>query len=396
MSKITIAHLLPSYNPFPPVSPAGTELRVEQVSLCQQRYRPVVICGAFGEQPLTEERGKMKIRRIKIGKLYRRLFQKLTRIDPLPYPSRMWDIIKEENAALLHIHNEPKLLAGLARRIAQHPLPVVVHIANEKPVIPHNIPLVTKWVACSRYMAEWLKDRYGIPESNIRVIYTGVDISSRRPHWEIEPAYRKKLRQEFGIQNDRAIAILFAGRIVREKGVAELLDAFRIVESRAKTPVHLLIAGNVRETNDPKNEKTIYGKAVIKRIEHENGVRWIGSLKPQAVHNFMLAGDIFIIPSIWDDPFPTVMLEAAAAGLPILGSAKGGIIEFLQGCPGAPLIETPEEPETWVNKLETLIADFNIRQQAGVWLRNKVEESFDWSRVAAECENIYDEILRII
>lgn len=37
----TIAHLLPEYNPFPPVYPAGTELRVEQVARRQRRYRPL-------------------------------------------------------------------------------------------------------------------------------------------------------------------------------------------------------------------------------------------------------------------------------------------------------------------------------------------------------------------
>lgn len=396
MKKITVAHLLPNYNPFPPLYPAGTELRVEQISVRQQRYRPVVICGAFGDQPLTEDRDGMRIRRIRIGKIYRRLFQKITRLDPMPYTARMWDIISEENAALLHIHNEPKLLSGLARCIEKQPMPVIVHIANEKPVIQDCISLVTRWVACSRFMAEWVKNSYAIPEANIRVIYTGVDTLGRKPLWDIKPAYRRKLRQDFGVEDDNAVVMLFAGRIVREKGVAELLDTFRIVRSRSKTPICLLIAGNVRETNDPKNEKTVYGRAMVKRIEQEKGVCWIGSLPPQDVHNFLLAGDIFILPSIWDDPFPTVMLEAAAAGLPILGSAKGGIIEFLKGCPGEPLIETPEKPETWVNKLGTLIADLNIRQQAGVWLRNKVEKSFDWSRVAAECEDMYDEILEII
>lgn len=389
----TVAHLLPNYNPFPPVYPAGTELRVEQVSIRQKRYRPVVICGAFEKQPLTEDVNGIRIRRIRIGKFYKRLFQKITRLDPVPYTARMWNIISEENAALLHIHNEPKLLSGLASCIKRQPMPVIVHVANEKPVIPDNIPIVTRWVACSCFMAKWLKDNYAIAESNIRVIYTGVDTLGRKPLWKIEPVYRRKLRQDFGVDDDKAVVMLFAGRIVREKGVAELLDAFSIVRSKTKIPIYLLVAGNVRETNDPKNEKTVYGRAMVKRMKQENGVYWVGSLSPHNVHNFLLAGDIFVLPSIWDDPFPTVMLEAAAAGLPILGSAKGGIIEFLKGCPGEPLIKEPEKPETWYNQLEILTDNPDIRQQAGRWLRRKVEESFDWSRVANEFECLYDEII---
>lgn len=389
----TVGHLLPNYNPFPPVYPAGTELRVEQVAIRQKRYRPVVICGAFEGQQLTEDRAHMSIRRIRIGRVYRRLFQKITRMDPKPYTDRMWDVIKKENTALLHIHNEPKLLSGLAGHISKQPMPVIVHIANEKPVIPDNVPLVTRWVACSRFMSGWLKSKYGIPDRDIRVIYTGVDTVGRRPVWETDYGIRRNLRKRFGIEDDNAVVLLFAGRIVREKGVSELLDAFRIARSNLKTPAYLLIAGNVRETNDPKNEKTIYGRAMVKRIENEKGVRWIGSLPPHDVHKFLLAGDIFILPSIWDDPFPTVMVEAAAAGLPVLGSAKGGIIEFLDGCPGVPLIKETENPETWIGDMERLIRDPDLRHEAGLWLRKKVESFFDWSRVADECENLYDEIL---
>ena len=57
--KPTVAHLLPNYNPFPPVFPAGTELRVEQVSLRQRRYRPVVICGHFPGQRESEAIGTL-------------------------------------------------------------------------------------------------------------------------------------------------------------------------------------------------------------------------------------------------------------------------------------------------------------------------------------------------
>jgi len=81
--KRTVAHLLPDHNPFPPTYAAGTELRVEQVARRQSRYRPVVVCGWFEGQPETEEEGQMRIRRIRVGRVYRRLFRKITRLDQL-------------------------------------------------------------------------------------------------------------------------------------------------------------------------------------------------------------------------------------------------------------------------------------------------------------------------
>ena len=102
---VTIAHLLPDHNPFPPIYPAGTELRVEQVARRQRRYHPVVICKAFDGQALSEQIDAMQVRRIRIGRLYRRMFQKLTRLDPWPYAARMWRVLRQEQAVLLHIHN---------------------------------------------------------------------------------------------------------------------------------------------------------------------------------------------------------------------------------------------------------------------------------------------------
>lgn len=392
MNRPTVTHLLPAYNPFPPVYPAGTELRVEQVSLRQQRYRPVVVCAAFKDQPEQETVGAMNIRRIAIGKVYRRLFQKITRLDPLPYTARMWNVIRQENARLIHIHNEPKLLAGLAPYLAQSPLPTVVHVANEKPLPQDTLPLVTRWVACSRYIKQWIAGN-GVPEENIEVIYTGVDTAGRPAWWDAPAERRAALRRRHGVMEDDAVVILFAGRLVKEKGVVELLDAFAHLQTRTQRPLYLLVAGNVRESSDPKNEKAAYGRAVVERMAREPRVKWVGSLAPAEMHDFLLAGDIFALTSIWPDPFPTVMLEAAAAGLPILGSALGGIVEFLEDCPGVPMIHDPESAERWAEELAPLVENAALRHEAGHWLRAKVDADFGWGRVARDFEALYDRLL---
>lgn len=392
MNRPTIAHLLPAYNPFPPVYPAGTELRVEQVSLRQQRYRPVVVCAAFRGQPEQETIGAMSIRRITIGRIYRRLFQKITRLDPLPYTARMWNVVQQENASLIHIHNEPKLLAGLAPYLAKTPLPTVVHVANEKPLPKAAVPLVTRWVACSRYIKQWIADS-GVPPEKIEVIYTGVDIAGRPAWWDVSAERRAALRRRYGVMEDDAVIILFAGRLVKEKGIVELLNAFAQLRGHTTRPLYLLVAGNVRASNDPKNEKAVYGRAVVERMTREPGVKWVGSLAPADMHDFLLAGDIFALTSTWPDPFPTVMLEAAAAGLPILGSALGGIVEFLEDCPGIPMIDEPESAARWAEGLAPLVENTALRHEAGRWLRAKVDADFGWDRVAGDFEALYDALL---
>ncbi len=391
--KPTVAHLLPGYNPFPPRYPAGTELRVEQVARRQQRYRPLVICGWFAGQLESDNADSMCVRRIRFGRAYRRLFQKITRIDPVPYVERMWRIIEAEDASLLHLHNEPKLLSGLYSRLRRDSRPVIVHVANEKPLPEVALDRVTRWVACSQYIADWLVRANGIPAQKVEVIYTGVDSTNCRPQWEVSDTKRRALRQKYGVAREESVVLVFAGRLVKEKGVIELLNAFDRLRTTHGEGVELLIAGNVRDSDDPKNGKASYGRAVLARIERTPGARWIGSLPPNDVHEFLLAGDIFVMPSLWHDPFPTAMLEAAAAGLPIVAAARGGITEFLTGCPGFDSTMQPENAESLAAAIEGYMGDAVLRLASAHWLRGRVERNFDWSRVCGEFEDLYDRLL---
>lgn len=393
MSFPVIAHLLPAYNAFPPVIPAGTELRVEQVGMRHTRYRPLVICGHFPGQAECEEICGMKIQRIRFGRTYRRLFQKITRLDPQPYGDRMWKIIRDEGVSLLHVHNEPKLLANLSTHLRSKPIPVVAHIANQKPFRQEDIRLVSRFVACSRFMADWLVKTYAIDRSRIDIIHTGVDVGGRLPVWALTPERRQELRSRVGVKNENTVVFVFGGRLVQEKGVAEMLDAFSHVQRESSLSVHLLVAGNVRDSKDPSNIKATYGQAMVKRMAELPNVTWVGSLKPRDMHDFLLTGDIFMLPSLWDDPYPTVMLEAAAAGLPIVAAARGGITEFLSGCPGFDFVTDPANPKELSAAMMLLSTSPERREKAGRWLRDIIETEFDWSRVAADFESLYDKIL---
>ena len=386
----TVAHLLPNYNPFPPRYPAGTELRVAEVSRRQQRYRPVVICGGFSGQPSSEREGLLSIERIHFGRVYRRLFQKLTRLDPWPYGRRMWRRIESCGADLIHIHNEPKLLAMLAENLEQRHRPVIVHVANDKPIGRSLIPLVQRWVACSAFMARWLVDEVGVEKSSVDIIYTGVDVTNRPPRWQLRASERAELRARYGI-DDNTFVFVFAGRLVKEKGVSEMLDAFEQLDKRR--PVVLLIAGNVRDSSDPKNEKAVYGRMVTARMAGMRGVHWVGSLHPNEMHEFLLCGDAFLLPSLWHDPFPTVMLEAAIAGLPIIAGRRGGITEFLDGCPSVPMLDDPGDSMALAEAMKALIANPDGGVTAGRWLNAKVSAHFDWRRVTDEFEDLYDRLL---
>ena len=101
-----------------------------------------------------------------------------------------------------------------------------------------------------------------------------------------------------------------------------------------------------------------------------------------------------MLPSLWDDPFPTVMLEAACAGIPIIAGRRGGITEFLEGCPGIPLLDQPEDINALSAAMAALVDNPSAGVEAGYWLRSRIDAQFDWSRVTMDFEALYDRVLK--
>jgi glycosyltransferase involved in cell wall biosynthesis len=87
------------------------------------------------------------------------------------------------------------------------------------------------------------------------------------------------------------------------------------------------------------------------------------------------------------------MLEAACAGLPVIAGRRGGITEFLDGCPGVPLLDEPGDPAALAAAMQALIDEPAAVEAAGRWLHAKVAAHFDWRRVTAEFEDLYDRLL---
>ncbi|MBI3370406.1 MAG: glycosyltransferase [Betaproteobacteria bacterium] len=177
------------------------------------------------------------------------------------------------------------------------------------------------------------------------------------------------------------------------EGVQELLDAFERLRARSHRPVELLVAGNVRDSDDPRNEKAVYGRAALERMRGMSGVVYAGSLHPAQMREFFMAGDLFALPSLWNDPFPTAMVEAAAAGLPIVAAARGGVTEFLEGAPCTAFVSHPEDAEELAAALARYVDSASDRATAGRWLRERIVRHFDWQRVTDDLESLYDDLL---
>lgn len=106
----------------------------------------------------------------------------------------------------------------------------------------------------------------------------------------------------------------FIGRISKHKGIELLLDGF---SKLSYDGIELLIAG----TGEQK-----YYNNLRNKYKNKKNIKFMGFIKPEDFYKII---NILVIPSLWNDTFPRVVLEAMSYGIPVIGSSRGGIPEVI-------------------------------------------------------------------
>ena len=180
------------------------------------------------------------------------------------------------------------------------------------------------------------------------VVPGGVDIS-KFPYGK-----RKKLSSPEGIR------IVFSGRANdNRKGLPVLVKAAKILRDRG-VDFQLLVT-----TQIPFKEPWI---------------KPLGWLAHQELIQELLQSDIAVVPSIWEEPFGMVAVEAMACGLPVVASRVGGLQEIVEEGRTGFLVE-PMHYKTMADKLENLCQDRELRESMGESGRKRAEEIYDWDRI---------------
>lgn len=152
--------------------------------------------------------------------------------------------------------------------------------------------------------------------------------------------------------------VLYVGRLSNEKGILRLLDAWK---DAAVPDLELVVAG------DGPIQREVEG-------HQSSRVRLTGRLTPDRVRELMLTSRALVFPSLWYEGQPMVILEALAAGLPLLASNHGGTTATLQGLEQEWLLQ-PRDRAAWQIGLARL-SDGAAVDAAGVRARALYERAF--------------------
>lgn len=212
---------------------------------------------------------------------------------------------------------------------------------------------VDRFIAPSRFVAT----RYawaGWSPERLEVIPNGIDLDLFHPAGKAGPV-------------QAPVRITYAGYFGAHKGVATLLEALAILPSLQPVDIPSAVLQLVGEGP----EQDAYSTR-IKRLGMHERVRFLGKVTPEDMPAIYSRSDIVVLPSIWDENQPVCLMEAMAAGLPVVASRKGGIPEMVEhGVNG--LLFGAGDAADLAGQLARLIADPGLRQEAGREGRRRVE-----------------------
>lgn len=181
----------------------------------------------------------------------------------------------------------------------------------------------------------------------------GVDAGRFRP----DANARKRVRSQLGIE-DGAFCLLFVGRLTREKGVLDLMEAFRRL-APVFPNLHLLLVGPDEGGFD-------------RSVQYTQNVHRVGYT--EVVEEYMAAADVFCLPS-YREGFGLVLIEAGAAGLPVVASRIYGITDAVRdGETG--LLHAPGDVADLMAKLESLVINLPLRQALALAGQQRAYEDF--------------------
>lgn len=133
----------------------------------------------------------------------------------------------------------------------------------------------------------------------------------------------ENLRGIYNIKQDEVV-IVFTGRILPIKGVKELIQAFKKIPNTLK--VKLLIVGNAGFGQSTKSKYDEELVCLSKEIQEK--IVFTGFIHNNNLPKILAMSDIAVVPSIWEEPAGLVVIEAMAAGLPLIVTDSGGMSEY--------------------------------------------------------------------
>lgn len=293
------------------------------------------------------------------------------------------------------VHLSFSLFAGFARRIKERlDVPVVCSLQGEdlflseleEPYLSQVLATLRRrdrdvdaFIAPCRYYADLMSDDHGLPRERVHVARLGIN-----------PEGYADIERPGDDDPNAPVVIGYLARVCPEKGTGQIVEAFHLLcQEPGSEKLRLRIAGFMRERDRAfveEQKRRVAGWGLADRVDFVGEVDFRGKLE------FLSTVDIFSVPTVYHEPKGLPVLEAMAAGVPVVQPRHGSFPEWIENTGGGLLVD-PESPAALAAGIRRLADDRELRLQLGRQGRAAVLEKYDNDAAADEMLGIYEKVL---
>ncbi|ELC8443062.1 glycosyltransferase family 4 protein [Clostridium perfringens] len=307
----------------------------------------------------------------------------------------LYKIFKKEKPDIVHVHTPIAAVLGrIAARLAR--VPNIVYTAhgfyfheNMKPITYKACFLIEKYIG--KYFTDFIftqssedcelaKKHNFLDKDKILAIGNGVDIWNTFNINNLEENNLENLKSDLNISKEDYV-VTFIGRLVREKGILDLLEGFNKIKNKN---LKLLLVGDTFQ-----GDRDLECKKLIDRFKENKNIIFMG--KRQDINSLLAISDIFCLPS-YREGMPRSIIEAMAMGNAVIATnIRGCREEVVDGKTG--FLVDLNSPDAIKEKIEILLENKDLLNGMKRLGRLRVEELYDEGKVVQKQLNIFKNLL---
>ena len=311
------------------------------------------------------------------------VFRKLFRFFMCYWTSvfKLVRILRKIDPDIVHVNTLHNLQAPVAVAIAGRPL--VWHVRElgngriDRILRALARLLATRVVAMSTAVAESLASC----GDRVRIVFDGIDL---REYENLEGS--AEIRSEWGVGPDEAL-VTTVGRLEPWKGQAVLVEAIPAILEKHPN-AHIAIVG-AAAVNKPEYEVAL--KSRCRELQIFENVVFTGIRGD--VPQILAASDVLVLPTKTAEPYGRTVIEAMAAGCPVVATARGGPLDTVsEGQTG--LLVPPDDAEAMADKINMLLSDRDAARRMGEQGRRRARAHFSLERSVLEMAVLFEEVMQ--
>ncbi|SFS60573.1 YheC/YheD family protein [Marininema halotolerans] len=298
---------------------------------------------------------------------------------------------------VIHVENRPDAVMKVKHACPRGKIILYAHSENyfkppwiDEEALNHALQSCDRLLTNSHYLKSRFVHRFPHFAPRIEVLPLGVDTTlfpdRMSPLGEV---IRGHERERMGLKDEKVL--LFLGRLLPQKGVHHLIRALPKIQER-HPQVRLIIVGG---SHYGRNESTTYVRQLHHISRRGLPIQWVDFVPHHRVPAYYAVADLLVMPSMGEEAFGLVNLEAMASGLPVVSVRTGGIPEVVDDGVTGVLIPGQNPVDELAEACSLLLSDPDRMKEYGWNGRQRVEKHFTWERTVEQTKALYSRLQMI-